>query len=166
MWDMIKHKFNSYPAQEKIAEKMMEVGISVRNGTLYSGDIRISASSLARSKDVDRRVVLSTIQTIMDDPKLSKIFEKIRPICSFKDVAPIMDWGVLEILPENVGQTGIIADVTQILAKEGISLRQIIADDPGIHKDPKAFFISEKPIPSDLLPKIKGLAGVKGVAIY
>ncbi len=166
MWDIVKIKFDKYPAQEKIAEKMMEVGIGVRNGTLYLGDVRISASSLALAIGVDRRVIISTIKTIRDDDGLVAIFSNIYPICSFKDVAPFMEWGVLEILPDDVGQPGIIADVTHIMAKEGIGLRQIIADDPGIHREPKAFFISEKPIPPELLPKIKELAGVKGVAIY
>ena len=166
MWDIVKKKFDKYPAQEKIAEKMMEVGIGVRNGTLYLGDVRISASSLSLAIGVDRRIILSTIKTIRDDDQLVAIFSNIYPICCFKDVAPVMDWGVLEILPDDVGRHGIIAGVTQILASENISLRQIIADDPGIHKEPKAFFISEKAIPPRILPKIKGLDGIKGVAIY
>ena len=166
MWDIVKIKFDKYPAQEKIAEKMMEAGISVRDGTLHSGDIRMPASSLALSIGVDRRVVLSTIETIMADDQLVEVFSNIAPICSFKAVAPHMKWGVLEILPEDVDQPGIMADVTRILASEGVSLRQVLADDPGIQKEPKAFFISEKPIPSKLLPKIKELDGVRGVAIY
>ncbi len=166
MWDIVKVKFENYPAQEKIAEKLMEHGISVKNGLLYSGDIYMPGTALAKATGTDRRVVLSTIQTIMHDPELENIFANIRPICSFKDVAPSMKWGVLEIQPEDVARPGIVADVTQILARENISLRQIIADDPGIHKKPKAFFISEKPIPAKLLPMIKELDGVRGVSIY
>lgn len=166
MWDIVKLKFDKYPAQEKVAEKMMEYGISVRDGFLYSGEIFMPGTALARVSGTDRRVVLATVQTIMDDPELAEIFSKLSPICSFKDVAPAMKWSVLEVMPENIARPGIVAEVTQILARENISLRQIIADDPGIHKDPKAIFISEDPIPSRLLPEIKELVGVKGVAIY
>ena len=48
----------------------------------------------------------------------------------------------------------------------GISIRQTVADDPDLVPEPKAFVVTENPIPSYLLPRIKAIKGIKGVVIY
>ena len=145
---------------------MMELGLSVRDGSPYCGNVQISFSALAKACGTDRRIVTSTIETIEASKLLSSIFFNIQPTCSYKNVAPIMNWGVLEIVPDDVNQPGIISAVTGILAKKGISIRQVIADDPDVAEQPKAFIVTESQIPGRLLQKIKEVPGVSAVVIY
>jgi predicted regulator of amino acid metabolism with ACT domain len=166
MWGLIKDSFGKYPAQEKVARLLMEHGLALRDGEIYCGDIKLSHTAVAEAAGTDRRAVNITIDTIQASKALRSIFSKLLPTCSLKEVAPLMKWGVLEILPEDVSGAGIISGVTGIIAEEGISIRQVIADDPHIHQDPKAFIVTERPIPTRLLPRIKSVKGVSGVSIY
>jgi hypothetical protein len=77
-----------------------------------------------------------------------------------------MGWGVLEIIPDDVSRPGILAEITKMIAGANISIRQVIADDPDMVANPRAFIITERPIPGGLLPNVKAVKGVKGVVIY
>ena len=57
------------------------------------------------------------------------IYFKLKPTCHLKDVAKMMNWSVIEIIPEDPSIPGILAGVTKILADEKISVRQAIVDD-------------------------------------
>ena len=166
MWDKISKHFSKYPAQNRVAQLMFEQGLNVKNGTAYCGTVSITDTALAKAADTDRRTVLATIATIENVEELNVIFTRLQSTCSFKEVAPYMGWGVLEIIPEEVSGIGILAGTSRIIADAGISVRQAIVDDPEIHEDPRAFIITERPIPGALLPKIKAVKGVKGVVIY
>ena len=60
---------------------------------------------------------------------------------------------------------GIIAETTTLIAREGISIRQILAEDAEIYPDPKLIIITEKPIPGELLPKFLKIQTVTQVTI-
>ena len=81
-----------------------------------------------------------------------------------KDVAPFLGYGVIEIRakPDAVG---IIAATSTLIAEEGISIRQILAEDAEIYPDPKLIIITEKPIPGDLLSKFLKIPTVINVTI-
>ncbi len=166
MWDEISKEFHGYPAQEKVARLFMMHGLSVREGRVYCGRIEQSYSALAEVSGTDRRAVKSTISRIERSKKLAPIFSDLVSICSFKNIATRMGWGIVEILPRDVTCPGIIAGVTGIIADEEISIRQIIADDPELTENPKAFIITERPIPARLLPRIKSVDGVDAVVIH
>ena len=166
MWSNVSSNFDKYPAQQKVAQMMMELGLSVRNGIPYCANIRLSLSAIADACGTDRRIVTATIETIEANKFLKDIFDNLQPTCSFKNIAPIMKWGVLEIVPDDVNQPGIISEVSGIIAKEGISIRQFIADDPDVHADPRAFIVTNTQIPGRLLQKIKSVKGVSAVVIY
>ena len=66
MWEKINEKFKKYPARMKVAEKMIELGLSLNNdGKIYCGNLKISDKSLAIAADVDRRAIKSTIEIMM-----------------------------------------------------------------------------------------------------
>lgn len=165
MWDKIETHFRKYPSQMRVAQVLFQRGLSVRGGAVTCGGVRVSDTALAEAAQTDRRTVLATLDTIKRTKELGDIFSRLEPVCSFKNVANLMGWGVLEILPDNVSRPGILADITKMIADAGISIRQVIADDPDMSADPKAFIITERPIPPRLLPKIKEVKGVKGVVI-
>jgi len=166
MWMAFKKYFSEYPAQEKVAKLFLRYGLSVRNGTIYCGDIEQSALGIARVLGIDRRVVNAAIETITNEKELADFFEKLHPVPFFRDTSKIMGWGTIEIIPDDPSMTGILARVSTIIANEGISIRQAITEDPELSEEATLTIICEKEIPAKLIPKIRKARGVNRVVIY
>ena len=166
MWSKLKDRFEGFPGQATVAQKLLEYGLRVQDGVAYCGDIEMADLSIARATGTNRRTVRAALIKIEKDKELKKVYANLMPICSLKSAAPVLNWGVIEILPDDVTRPGILYDVTKIIMMAGISIRQTIADDPDLVPEPKAFIVTESPIPSELLPRIKAIKGVKGVVIY
>jgi len=166
MWKQLAPYFELYPVRMKIAQKMLEFGLRTSNGKVYCGPIELSDSKLARAFDVDRRAIAATIATIHEHPELAKIFDKLQPTCNLRDVAPVMNWGVIEIIPVDPSTPGILAEVATLIASENISIRQAISDDFELTEEPRLYVITEGTIPAHLIPKIRHAKGVKAVLIY
>ena len=165
MWMKLKPHFKGFPAQERVAQLMVVHGFRVKDGGVYAGDVALADSAIARAVGVDRRVVTATLTTIEKTPLLRDFFARLWPICHLGNVAPMMGWGAIEILPTNASRPGILAGTSAIIAEAGISVRQVIVDDPEVFEDPRAMLITEKPVPERLLPRIRNLDGVRGVVI-
>ncbi len=165
MWAKLKPYFKGFPAQEKIAQLMVNYGLRVKDDRVYAGEIELTDSAVARAAGVDRRVVTATVETIRKTPILAEFFGKLWPVCHLGNVAPLMGWGAIEILPTNASKPGILAGTSSIIAEAGISVRQVIVDDPEVFEDPRAMLITEKPVPDRLLPKLRNLDGVRGVVL-
>jgi hypothetical protein len=166
MWARLRPFFKGFPAQERVAQIMVQVGLRVHEARVFAGDIRISDTALARAAGVDRRVVTATVQTVERNPELKAFFDRLRPTCHLRDVAPLMNWGAIEIVPTNASKPGILAGVAAIIAEAGISVRQVVMDDPEIVDDPHGFIVTEAPVPERLLPRIKMVDGVKSVVLH
>jgi len=166
MWKDISKYFSEYPKRKKVAQKMLEYGLKVKNNKIYCGEIELSDSKIARALNIDRRSITATVETISKEKKLNEIFSKLLPTCHLKDVAPKMNWGVIEIIPEDPSIPGIVADVVTIIANNKISIRQAIVDDFELSEEPRLFIVTEKQIPGSLIPKIRKAKGVKAVLIY
>jgi len=69
-------------------------------------------------------------------------------------------------VPTNASKPGILAGVAVIIAEAGISVRQVVMDDPELVDDPHGFIITEAPVPERLLPRIKQVDGVKSVVLH
>ncbi|TLZ52183.1 MAG: hypothetical protein E6K18_03395 [Methanobacteriota archaeon] len=148
-----------------MAQLMLAHGLRTKDGSVYAGDIELTDSAIARALGIDRRVVVGTVETIEKTPQLRDFFSRLWPVCHLGNVAPQMGWGAIEILPTNASKPGILAGTAAIIAEAGISVRQVVVDDPEIFEDPKAMLITEKPVPERLLPRIRQLDGVRGVTI-
>ena len=165
MWAKLRPHFKGYPGQERVAQLMVNYGLRVKDGGVFAGNIELTDSAIARAADVNRRVVTATVETIRGNRLLSEFFGKLWPVCHLGNVAPLMGWGAIEILPTNASKPGILAGTSTIIAEAGISVRQVIVDDPEIFEDPRALLITDRPLPERLLPKIRKLEGVRGVVI-
>jgi predicted regulator of amino acid metabolism with ACT domain len=165
MWARFRTYFKGFPAQEKVAQIMVLYGLRVHEGHVFCGEIKVSDTSMARATGVDRRVVTATVATIEKTPELRSFFDKLRPVCHLRDVAPLMNWGAVEIIPTNASKPGILAGVAAIIAEAGISVRQVVMDDPDLFDEPKGFIVTEAPVPERLLPRIKQVDGVKSVVL-
>lgn len=166
MWKSVAEKFEEAPAKLKVARLLIENGLRIgENGKIYCGDIEIPDTKIARVLDVDRRVVRETIKYIMSDEVLRKVFTRLKPAGALlRDVAALFGYGVLEIRADP-SAVGIIAGVAQALAKAGISIRQIHAEDPDLNPDPKLIVITERAVPGEVIQEILKVPNVKSVTI-
>lgn len=158
--------FERHPTQRKVVYSLLTYGLRIKGNKIYCGPIEISDSKFARAIDIDRKVVMTTINALKKDPLLKKFFSHLMPTCSLEESAPLIGWGVLEIIPDDPSTPGIIDGVSSLLAKEKISIRQAIGNDYALSKEPKLYIITEKPIPANLLKKIKEIKGIKGISIF
>jgi hypothetical protein len=161
----LESAFPRKKSQKQVAEFLLRKGIRVsEDRKFFFGDIEVSSAAIARSLDLDRRVVTEAAGTIVKTPKLSKVFAKLGTILLLRDVASEMGFGAIEIMVEDAASRGIIAGVTRIIADAGISIRQITADDP-MFKNAEMTVVTEKPVPGELIEKIMKLPEVKKVIV-
>jgi len=167
MWSNIRESLESYPERLKVARVLVENGLSVREGRVYLNEIEVPPVRIARVAGVDRRTVNETLVAINADRELRLIFESLRSAGhSLKEVAKHLSLGVLEITPVDAKIPGILANCATLLAKNGLSIRQAIVDDPELSPEPKLVFIVEKKIPGELIPQFLNVNGVAKVAVY
>jgi len=167
MWDKIKYKFEKFPARMSVATKIVEYGLSVgETGKIFCGDIEISDVAIARAVNVDRRSIKATVDVILQDEQLAKIFGNITPAGPLvKNVAKDLGFGIVEIEAE-AENPGIIAKATYLISNQGISIRQVHAGDPELEENPRLTIITEKPMEGNLINEFLKIEGVKRVSIY
>jgi predicted regulator of amino acid metabolism with ACT domain len=166
MFDEIMQKFEGSPSQQAVIRLLLERGFSVNDdGRVVSGGIEIPNTGIAREIDVDRRVVDSTTTAILDDDELRRIFQNISSIPSLMDLAPVLDLSVLTIEPNNAERSGIVAEVTGLLADRDISIRQTVTEDPEFTDEPRLYVVTGDPIPGDLLNELSALEFVRRISL-
>ena len=167
MWEIIHEKFKKYPARIRVAEKMIELGLSVHeDGKIYCGNLKISDKALATAANVDRRAIKSTIEVINEDSELFDLFNNIIPAGTLlKNIAKIVDLGVIEI---EVGSDneGVLAAATNLITNNGINIRQAYAEDSELQKYPILTVITNEPINGELINEFLKIEGVNRVSIY
>jgi predicted regulator of amino acid metabolism with ACT domain len=167
IWNKLVKHLEGYPERLSVAKVIVENGLSVRNDRVFCNDIEIPPTRIARVAGVDRRTVAETVTTIQRNPDLKEIFAGIRSAGhSLKGIAKQLNLGVVEISPVNARIPGILAQSATILAKENISIRQAIVDDPELSPEPKLSLIAETKIPGELIPKFLKIKGVEKVSVY
>ena len=167
MWEKINQKFKKYPARIRVAEKMIELGLSINDdGKIYCGNLKISDKALATAADVDRRAIKSTIEVIKEDEELYNLFSNIIPAGTLlKNIAKNLDLGVIEIEVGSESE-GILAKTTTLITKKGIDIRQAYAEDTELQQTPSLIIITEEPVKGDLINEFLKIKGVTRVSIY
>lgn len=167
MWEKINQKFKKYPARIRVAEKMIELGLSISDDCkIYCGNLKISDKALATAADVDRRAIKSTIEVIKEDDELYNLFSNIIPAGTLlKNIAKNLDLGVIEIEVGSESE-GILAKTTTLITKKGIDIRQAYAEDTELQQTPSLIIITEEPVKGDLINEFLKIKGVTRVSIY
>jgi len=167
MWSKVKKYFRSNPTQLKVARTLIELGFSIKDdGKIYCGSIEISPTKMAKALEIDRRVVKNTVESILSEPELREMFMKIKSAGPFfGDVAKQLGFGVI-VITADPKTVGIVAKASALIADEGISIRQIIAEDPELYPEPKLTIVTEREVPGRIIPKFLKIPGVKHVTIY
>lgn len=166
MWQVLIDHFRRYPAQERVVRLLIQNGLRIHDNKVHAGDIEIADTALARAANVDRRIVRSTVETILKDPRLSDVFQSFLPTLDLKDVGPGIGCGVIEIIPTNASQPGILAGVSKVIADGGLSIRQSIVEDPDFTDEARLYVVTEERVPGQLIPALQDVPGVKGVTVY
>ena len=167
MWEKINEKFRKYPARLRVAEKMIELGLSLNeDGKIYCGNLKISDKALATASNVDRRAIKSTIDVICEDEDLYNLFSNIVPAGTLlKNIAKNLDLGVIEIEVGSESE-GILANTTNLITEKGIDIRQAYAEDTELQENPILTIITEEPVKGDLINEFLKIKGVTRVSIY
>ena len=152
-----------YPSQRDVVSVMLRYGISVREGKAYCGTIELADSSIARAANVDRRVVRSTIERIMDDPELSDYFSRLDSIALLAGVAPLIGCNAIEIIPVDANMPGILAEITHVIYEAGVSVRQAVVDE--MTGNPRLIVVIEGQLPPEILPRLKACQGVSSIIL-
>lgn len=167
MWNSAKKYFEGQPERLKVARVLIENGLAVRNGKIYLNEIEVPPVRIARAAAVDRRTVVETLKAIGSDRGLRLIFQDIKSAgLSLREIAKDLNLGVVEITPVDAKIPGILAGSAMILAKNGLSIRQAIVDDPELSPEPKLTLIVERKIPGEIIPELLNVKGVAKVSIY
>ena len=167
MWKKTIEKFEKYPSQQKVIIKLLQLGLRVdENKKIYCEDVEINMSSLAKSINTDRRVIVSTINNILVDDDLKKIFSNITPAGPvLSKISQPLGLGVIEI-DGMAEKCGILSEVSKILADEKISIVQVYASDAYLTLNPHMTLITDKLIDGNIIQLLLNIDGVNKVSIY
>ena len=166
MFDEIMEKFSDSPGQQRVIRLLLERGFSVNDeGRVVSGGIEIPDTGIAREAEVDRRVVDATTDAVLADDQLRPIFQNISAIPSLMDLAPVLDLTVLTVTVRDPEEPGIVARVTELVADRGVSIRQVISEDPEFTDDSQLYLIADNELPGELLNEIRRLAFVRRIEL-
>lgn len=166
MWQVLIDHFRRYPAQERIVRLMIKHGLHIEGDKVHAGTVEVADTSLGRAANVDRRIVRSTVETILADERLRQVFTRFRPTLHLKEVAPMLGCGVIEVIPEDAGRPGILAGVSGLIARAGMNIRQAIVEDPDFMDEPRLFVVTDQRVHGDLIPQLQDVPGVRGVTVY
>ena len=164
MWSKLVEKFEKYPSQIVVAKEFLRLGISVRDGKAYCGDIELVPTKIAEALGVDRKVVIMAIQNIEGDEELKKVYSSLKPVANIAEVARILGFGVLEVYADS-RKVGIVAAISSILARENISIRYMLAEDPELSVESKLVIVTETKIPGRLVDEFLKIDGVEKIVI-
>ena len=159
-------KFEGSPSQQTVIRLLLERGFSVNDeGRVVSGGIEIPNTGIARELGVDRRVVDSTTDAILEDDELRRIFQNISQVPSLMDLGPVLDLTVLTVAVRDAEERGIVADVSALLAEYDITIPQLITEDPEFTDEPRLHVVSDEELPGELINDLTNLPYVRSVEI-
>ncbi len=162
---IVREYFRNYPARKKVAELLVNNGISIRDSKPYLGDIEISVNAIARAAGVNRKIVYHTIEYIEKTYELRSIFERLTPILNLQNVAPVMGWEVIDIKFKK-GKFGCALEtLTKVLSEKTCEIRQIIGERELLEEN-RVLIIVEKPLKMDTIAEIKNIESVESIMIH
>jgi predicted regulator of amino acid metabolism with ACT domain len=166
VWPSIEREFSRQGARLKVVRKMLEYGIRVsKEGRLFVGGLEVDYSALSRDAGADRRVVKQTAEQITTDPFLFSIFSGLTPVgASLLNVVSSIGCSAI-VIEADPRAAGVISNVTGVLAKHGIVVRQALADDPDMVTDASLTLIVEGAVGGSVIGELEGLEMVRGVTV-
>lgn len=167
MWRAILEKMRDFPSRLKVVKLFIELGLAIgHDGKVRVGPVEITDQAIARALGVDRRVVRKTIEQVMSDEGLRRIFSGLKPAGAFlAPIAKYMGYHVIEIRADPRA-VGVLAEAAKVVAEEGIAIRQAVAEDPDLFPEPKLVLVLEKQPSGDTVGKMLKIQTVQSVTSY
>lgn len=157
---ILEEYFKSYPARKKVAEFLFENGLSVKHGRIYLRNVEVPISELARIIGVNRKIVYHTIEYIERTHPLKLIFERLTPLPSLINVAPLMGWEALEVELEKEMYLEGFSEVLSMLYKRNIQVIEVFSRN--LREEPtKLYIIIDGTLPAEVFVKVKEIQGFK-----
>jgi len=165
IWAIIENSTKRKKARMSVLKKMIETGMRVaEDGRYYVGDIEVPDTAIAKALNIDRRVVRQTADFILMVPELENIFTKLQPTTFFKNVAHYLGFTVI-VIESEPERPGVISEVTSIIARHKLIVRQALADDPELISEPKLTLIIEGEVPPEVINELQSIKVVKSLTI-
>ncbi|MDG6220539.1 MAG: hypothetical protein QCI38_03725 [Candidatus Thermoplasmatota archaeon] len=163
---LIEDSVGDRPGQSKVLRFLLESGMSIVDGCVCCGGVKINHSSLAESVGVDRRIVAATIETVQRDAGLRKVFENLTPTANFKNVAKALGWGVISLKIKKSGdKPGSLARIIEVIADSQTNIKQVVVED--VEDDVKtAYIITGTPLSGMVYQALKDLEVVETITIH
>lgn len=165
IWAEVERALGGSEKRLRVAKTLLVHGLRVARDGVYCGEVKVTITSLAGACGVDRRTVMETLKVIRENRKLREIFEGIEPAGPFLlKIARRLGYRslVIEVYRD---QPGILASVSTALAKRGINIVQVVAEDPNLIPDAKLYVIVEGDVPGDAIQEILSNPVIKRVSI-
>jgi uncharacterized protein len=166
MWPNIRRQFQRQVVRPEIVRKMIECGMRVSDDEkIYVDDVEVDYIAVARSVDVDRRVVKQTVQQIRRNRYLYSLFSMTKPLGTSL-VSLVSELGYTAIIIEaDPKSPGVMAGVAEILSRHGMVVRQAVAEDPEMVPDAKMTLVVEGQLTGQAMEELNGLKVVRSLKI-
>jgi len=166
MWRNIKKEFSRQIVRPDVVRKMIQCGMRVSDDMkIYVDDVEVDYTAVARAVDVDRRVVKQTAEQIRKSRYLYSLFSNIRPLgASLADVVSQLGYSAI-VIEADPKSSGVMAAVAEILSRNGMVVRQALADDPEMVDDARMTLVVEGQLSGQTIAELNGLKLVKSLKI-
>ncbi len=166
VWELLSDMFKDSPKKLYVAKQIFAHGLRVdERGRILLRDIRVPYTSFARAIGVDRRTVKETIAKLLEDERTRAFFRNIEPAGPFLiRVSRMLGYRCL-IVEVFRDKPGIIAMVSSALAKRGVNIVQVLAEDPNLVERPKLYMIVTGDVPGEAVSEILKDPNIKSVTI-
>jgi uncharacterized protein len=166
VWPNIRKQFERQVVRPDIVRMMIECGMRVsEDEKIYVGDVEVDYSAVARAVDVDRRVVKQTVRQIRENRYLYSLFSKTKPLgTSLVDVVNLLGYSAV-VIQADPRSPGIMAEVAAILSRQGMVVRQAVAEDPEMVPDAKLTLVVEGQLTGQAIEELHGLKNVRSIKI-
>ncbi len=166
MWRSVRDEFSKQVVRSEIVRKMIQCGMRVSDDMkIYVGDVEVDYTAVARAVDVDRRVVKQTVEQIRKNRHLYSLFTSITPLgASLANVVSQLGYSAIEI-GADARSPGVMAAVAEILSRNGLVIRQALADDPDMVVDAKMTVVVEGRLSGETITELNELSVVRSLKI-
>jgi len=161
----VEEYFANYPSQLKVVQLMLRHGVSVRDYNAYVGEIKLTDAGLAQASGVDRRVVRSTIERISMNPDLKALFSRIGSMAVLTDAAHLLGCTSVEVVPEDDGRPGLLADIMNIFSAGGINIRQAVVSGESDDNVSHLIIVVDGVLDGEVLAAVHRIPGVSTVTL-
>lgn len=165
MWSELESYFSHRTAGRRVVECFLRHGFAVHDdGSVWAGPIEMAPAKIGRALGVDRRVVIDTAKQIAEHEKLLEVFSRLQPRAYVGEAARRLGYDTI-VISADAHSSGVVSQVTAVLQKHKIMVRQLVADDPDLFPEPKLSAVVDGKLPSKALDELRKLPCAERITI-